>query len=528
MIMDTSNTLTPAPTRKKMLAEVFVKIYEGEIEVIGTKWEKWVDVTEAHMIAMVPIDKCIKFNRVEIVGDVEIRGYNKESLPRLILSDCNIPALAFINVNSKLICIEKNTRIQLFCIRDTSEIGRVFINSNSSIQDFMIEASSIDSVLCYKECTISHISIKIASINEKFQLGHSKIGLIFFENSIVRLIEIIQTVFERLSISSNSFIVHLRFNFILREPVHILLNHSDFAHLDFGNSIFPEFTTLSISNCNVNRLTLSNFCNYGTIFFNNLSILDFTRFLEIKKGWPFPIKEEVEYHIHLPTIRLSDSDLGKTQFINSDLRQFSRFEFSNTKMLDVFVAGSKMPGDKDFCLPDDEKNPLKIAEQKRLAYGQFKKIYDARGDIAGSLPYLAYEMEAYREQLQMEGWWKNRGELFMLFMNKVSTNYGNSWGRGLWMTLISIIVCYSIFLGSVGHKIGNPFSWDDWKEAFRLYSYAPHFVNPLRDADSIVLVENEKELSPFARFWDFFSRIIVAYFAYQTIQAFRKLGKSSG
>jgi hypothetical protein len=31
-----------------------------------------------------------------------------------------------------------------------------------------------------------------------------------------------------------------------------------------------------------------------------------------------------------------------------------------------------------------------------------------------------------------------------------------------------------------------------------------------------------------ARLWDYISRVIVAYFVYQTIQAFRKLGKSGG
>jgi hypothetical protein len=45
--------------------------------------------------------------------------------------------------------------------------------------------------------------------------------------------------------------------------------------------------------------------------------------------------------------------------------------------------------------------------------------------------------------------------------------------------------------------------------------------------DSISLVK-EEEFTPLARIWDFVSRIFVAYFVYQTIQAFRKLGKSGG
>ncbi|MBK7936233.1 MAG: hypothetical protein IPJ82_03770 [Lewinellaceae bacterium] len=64
------------------------------------------------------------------------------------------------------------------------------------------------------------------------------------------------------------------------------------------------------------------------------------------------------------------------------------------------LAGSRMPADKTFCLPEDEENPSKMAEQKRLAYGQFKKIYEARGDTTGSLRYLANEMRARTARLE--------------------------------------------------------------------------------------------------------------------------------
>ncbi|MCY7330875.1 MAG: hypothetical protein LH618_20145, partial [Saprospiraceae bacterium] len=128
--------------------------------------------------------------------------------------------------------------------------------------------------------------------------------------------------------------------------------------------------------------------------------------------------------------------------------------------------------------------------------------------------------------LQLEGRWKNRGELVMLWANKISTNYGVSWQRGLALIMVAMIFFYSIFCYLIGYQFENN-SPDDMERFWKLVSYAPYYLNPLRDLDSVSLVK-EEDFTPCARIWDFISRIVVAYLVYQTIQAFRKLGKSSG
>ncbi|MBK7936232.1 MAG: hypothetical protein IPJ82_03765 [Lewinellaceae bacterium] len=63
-------------------------------------------------------------------------------------------------------------------------------------------------------------------------------------------------------------------------------------------------------------------------------------------------------------------------------------------------------------------------------------------------------------------------------------------------------------------------------------SHSLAYLNPFRDEDSGEFFEMVKEdglkITWYARIWDYLSRIFIAYFVYQTIQAFRKLGKSSG
>ncbi len=167
-------------------------------------------------------------------------------------------------------------------------------------------------------------------------------------------------------------------------------------------------------------------------------------------------------------------------------------------MLDVFLAESNMPDDKKFCLPNNEETHGKLLSKNALPMDSLKKIYEAQGDIAGSLRYLAFEMDAYREQLKQEKikskfskeWWcikrawDNRSERFMLYLNKFSTNYGNNWHRGFWVTIAVMSFCFFIYCLTLGFWFGS-----SWSTFFNLASYAPQYLNPFRDGDSIIPTE---------------------------------------
>jgi hypothetical protein len=508
--MDTSNAeMPPATSRKPMPAEVFIKIWNGEIE--GTEWgvKKWkgiLDTKDTELERIVKLEEhysgdAVMFENIEIVGEVQISNYST-LLPCLILTNSVIKNIYIENTQIHSIYICENTCVEEIKIIENSKIGYSLV-SNSNIGTLKLKNSRITILRIEKKSKVG-----------KLQLWHS--------------------LTQRIRITEGSFIEHIFCQFSHKEPTQLLLDNSNIGYLDFDDSVYPGFTTFNLSNCKVHTLVFSNFCNYGNVFFSDLKpLFEWGGTAVFRRGQKTILNTE-------PTLHLTDSDLGKMQFINCDLRQFKKFEFYNTKLLNVFVAASHMPDDKTFCLPNGEKNPAKIAQQKRLAYGQFKKIYEAQGDIAGSLQYLAYEMDAYREQLNLEKtqprlsntWWRkkqawdNRAERVTLWLNKYSTGYGNNWLRGLCMTVLSMAICFTVFCWMLGFSIGN-----DWELFGKLISYAPQYLNLFRDLDSVAWI---KEIKPqasivwYARLWDFISRIIVAYFAYQTIQAFRKLGKSSG
>lgn len=550
--MDTSIAATYATPRKKMPAEVFYQIWlSPSFNLNGTEWLEFVKFDDVNG------ERRINFSNVQIEDEVSL-GRNAIPANHLILSNCYLPKCELFNAKARTILIQQDSTVGGFKIVDstigdvtiensqtgdfeiiTSHAGRFRIN-NSIVADVLIVAGSVSEGFEIRDTITGNFLIKKNSVTRGFWFEGSTIGLFKFENSKgtilsfryeckVSKIYVWNGSLQRIQIRNNSFVGHLRLQINFQEPAHVIFENSQLGFLDYENIVIPEFGTFNIIDSSINLLYFNNFCNYGTIFFSGLRPLDkWIDFVKNEEGIPILAEEKYQFESRTePSIlRLTNSDLGKTQFIDCDLRQFNRFEFSNTKMLDVFVAGSQMPEDKSFCLPDDEKTALKIAEQKRLAYGQFKKIYEIRGDIAGSLPYLSYEMEAYRQQLQIEGWWKNRGELAMLWANKLSTNYGVSWQRGLGAALLSVAFFYSIFCYLIGYRFENN-SPDDVERFWKLVSYAPYYLNPLRDLDSVSLVK-EEDFTPWARIWDFISRIFVAYFVYQTIQAFRKLGKSSG
>ena len=193
-----------------------------------------------------------------------------------------------------------------------------------------------------------------------------------------------------------------------------------------------------------------------------------------------------------------DSDLGSTTFLDCDLSDGSLF-FNSSKMTDIFVAGTLLP--RDIICHNDE--------QERFGYSQLKKVYENRGDGITAGLYFSKEMNVYYDELS----WKNHfWEKINLFMNKISSNHGQSWQRGLATVMIAGTVLYSLYIFFLCCEL----------QAWHLVSHFFDFINPIHRYNFLV---GDSEINDSALFIDSISRIFMAYFIYQFIQAFRKHGK---
>jgi hypothetical protein len=228
---------------------------------------------------------------------------------------------------------------------------------------------------------------------------------------------------------------------------------------------------------------------------------------------------------------ISNSDLGKVLIIGCDFSS-STLNFSNSKITDIFLAGTRMPS-KVHALD---------YEQKRLGYSQIKKIYEARGDNVEANRYLAKEMSSYFNQLIRPGFSlsgikqliSNLPEIFNLGLNFISSNFGQSWFLALVTTLIVSFLSLELFFYTVGLSATFQLFPPRWyPEIFELdrLNYFWEYLLPLTKIDFL-----EGECLPLNTRYSTASKtvfyvskyVVIPYFIYQFIQAFRKHGKKGG
>lgn len=353
-----------------------------------------------------------------------------------------------------------------------------------------------------------HVSIGHATLNEEFSIegGDFNEG-IGFSGSILN---------KGVSITGGNFKNELRFNGYLNKVFINKFSSNTSLFFEVGSQInvielenvMPKDTYLYF-NTNSSIFKFNNFKNFGNIFLSdftaNVSWIIYNENTNI-----FTEKDK----IIKPYISIVNSDLGKTTFINCNLSKFDLI-FKSSKITEIFVAGTIMP--------NEIVSEIKL--QKQLGYSQIKKIYDNRGDKVEANRYFALEMEAYWNTLH---WFKYFWEWSNLGLNRISTFYGQSWQRGLASTLIVSVLLFFVYCLCLG--IYPSFIGDGVLMNFgKVSSYYLEFINPIHKADYIAeqLLGKDVEVNNSARWVEGLSRIFIAYFLYQFIQAFRKYGKSS-
>lgn len=584
-------------TRIKISAIEFIKIWRGDY-IDNPNYKSFYRRVSMHLWQLEDdpngTEFVVTFRNFEVDNDIYLSN-PKYKFHYLVLDNTKASIFHLIGVTSQSITItnnsntggfwlenckingfkiENNSKTGYFSINNQSMVGNFLITNKSTTDGFFIDGKSNVGNFRIENSTIASLSINNSTIgnfnmlnNDPFvitsisildsttgyfvfrhlvsssiTISYSSIDKLYLKECNISSISINFAEIPSFSINENTFIEHFQYLPQSGSIPQLSIKDSSFGHLDFKDSIFPEFSLLQITDCYVNKLSLIALCNFGSIFFNNLKPLESYHGFKKNEHNQNYVTNERQYEfeqVNIKTcIRIQNADLGKMQFINCDLNAFTYFEYANAKMLDVFVAASQMPNESKFLIPSEQYN---LNEQKRLAYAQFKKIYENRGDTISSIRYQASELEAYRVLLSQEResktyrysqfWWRNLGESIALYLNRYSSNYGNDWHLGVFITLLWTAICFSIYCYLIGFRPGT-----NIKMFWELCGYGLQYLNPLRDSDSSPFNDSiVKELRDYpisigagARIWDYFSRIIVAYFVYQTIQAFRKFGKSNG
>lgn len=233
-----------------------------------------------------------------------------------------------------------------------------------------------------------------------------------------------------------------------------------------------------------------------------------------------------------PLFRIANSSLGKTEITGSDLSEF-HFEYRDSKLLEIFISGTKLPKEKIGIYNESPENDLPdrvFHEQKVSIYNQLKKIYDNQGDIVEASLYHSKAMRNQQRVLKLaqeDNTDKTRREgvnewfeLKAFQLNNFSNNHGESWSSALCFIFIVSIAFYSIYYICLFHN--RSFSTSGIGDFIADYF---SFLDPLHKIDFLV---EKKEVTPAAKIVDFIGRLMVGYGIYQFIAAFRRHGRKGG
>ncbi|WP_108808929.1 pentapeptide repeat-containing protein [Aquimarina spinulae] len=213
-------------------------------------------------------------------------------------------------------------------------------------------------------------------------------------------------------------------------------------------------------------------------------------------------------------------DLSQT-IISGELKPFDlQFDF---RKFDIVYVGKDDEVYQNY-IDRDAKIPL---VNKVHTFQVLKKAFEDSGNYSDSILMLREEKAALKKLVKAKLKDKNsninRGDKWILLLNRISNHYRSDFRNGIWFTLLAAItfgMLTLIFTEAFQNNIcfsNCSFNEDTFIKGVK---FIFTFLNPAR---RLSYLEN---LNPifygFAYLFDFIGRIAVGYGIYQTVQAFRK------
>ncbi len=530
----------------------YIDIEKSKINLLKTIRSSQLNSISAHESSIQSLFTSLKSH----VGDIELSDstlyqirIDKESVVDSIdLYKSSSQKLSVLRNSTLKYLHTQDVEIRDIRYQDSINTNSIYLNkikshtinlSSSSIDDLIMNESQVDSLYLIRS-EINKVKIHFSHVLNTLVDNKSQVGLFSLSYSDMNNTSVQNgtkiKVFDIHDLTDKSQTLTIEgccigeMSVDIKNPFSISVKEysknkkkltSQIDCLDLDSTVFPQGAYLHLSGVSINDINFVSFINEGTIILNGI-------IPSVGKGVGDDKLSTLEVHNNFSIIEITDSDLGNTQFIGCDLAAFDDFEFRNSKMLNAFFADTTLPKRKKITtdIPENtsSKNErIKTLEQQKLAMSQFKKVYENQGDIVNATKFRGQELEAYSRYLVKSGFLKNIIEIANLWMNKLSGNYANNWALAACVSLTVNWLFFWWYCSELGFTIG------DDKALFReLFSYSFEFLNPIRRHSTLVPdVVKDGDITSTARVIDYVSRIFIAYFVYQTIQAFRKFGKKS-
>lgn len=524
----------------------------------------------------------IVFRKCNFKGIVKLIG-NSVVEKSIVFEECTFKDGLFIDgltievesLKIKKCTIEKKLDISNVKINDTISISSSTITTFSRFENIESEFLNFTNSNVFTEKLLVHSSKFIQGIN--FNGGKFKEVELLLNTTEIRGLDIIDSAFEKTffvnyhsgqqkpvkginyfylsdSVFSNGIYVSGKTDIFANEPIveqiiivlsaklkgDIVFRDLHIGVLNFGG--YNSSANLMFMNLFINQIRIKGLINNAGLIFSGIKA-SFIDWLE-NKGKVKTIKESALY--------ISDSNFGKAQFFQTDFSSFQKVSFHNNIIIDIstslmkwFTPDKLDDGDKEIHLRvykdsikrkeaiervNNNRNAL-ISKYKSIqeTYRQLKFASQKQMDAPSSLEFQKHEMNYYRKIISLQK--PRKWDEYLILLTNQSNDFGQSWRRAL-----TLLVCFSfVFYIPIGFLISDKLDYSRFLQGgydigvnLRVVFYDNLklwlvLLNPAHRVSD--LSKNIDCVSSWVYFWDIFSRVIVSYFLFQTISAFRKFNK---
>jgi hypothetical protein len=305
----------------------------------------------------------------------------------------------------------------------------------------------------------------------------------------------------------------------------------DIGILSIGG--FNAVANIKFEHVDINQIKMKGFINNSGFIFSGVRVSDTTWFTDGNRNL-----------IRNSAIYIDETNFGKAQFFMTDFSSFGKVVFHNNIVIDISTSMVKWFSPEQL---DDgnEKNYLNRLEQAlgkndqiairnakmiiaheynriKEIYRQLKIVAQRQGDMPLSLYYKSLEMNCYRKQINYKPD-KDWNEVIILWSNQTN-DFGQNWLKATGLFILFSFISYvpiALILNSV-----------PLIDACCIYGG----INLFENIENWIFIMNpvhrisdlNTSVNPIPKliiFWDFLSRIIVSYFIFQIVSAFRKFNK---
>lgn len=216
---------------------------------------------------------------------------------------------------------------------------------------------------------------------------------------------------------------------------------------------------------------------------------------------------------------VKNSNLDKIWFDNVSFNKYSVISFYRNKFGETSITSCEFPEkNEDFVKMITVENidlPEKRDENyNKLRYEvflQFKKKLEEQGNF-----YEAQKLNSVAKETLMDIDTLSTPDKFILCMNSISNKHGLSIINPFIGVIFSGLIFYVFYLASIG-RIFNCNDID-----YNLIGYYFKFLDITHRSDFLV---SKSELNGFSVAIDYLGKLVISFFIYQFIAAFRKYGK---